>query len=213
MRLADLAGKTVVLYFYPKDRTPGCTVEACGFRDANAALQAAGEWSLDEAHTTVTFLAKHLGVSKTRGQFKDFDAIVEAEKDGRLTAATATIKVASIDTGVEKRDSHLKAADFFDAEKFPTLTFKTTSVTIEGRTATLVGDLTIKDKTERVTLKGEFLGKTAIDFGQGPSTHAGYSVKTQINRQKFGLAFNAMAEGSAVVSDLIDIELEFEIMK
>ncbi len=173
----------------------------------------AGEWSLDKAHTTVTFLAKHLGVSKTRGQFKDFDATLEADKDGKLTSATATIKVASIDTGVEKRDGHLKSADFFDAEKYPTLTFKTTSVTIEGGTATLVGDLTIKEKTERVTLKGEFLGKTVIDFGQGPSTHAGYSLKTQINRQKFGLSFNAMAEGTSVVSDLIDLELEFEIMK
>lgn len=173
----------------------------------------AGDWKLDKAHTTVTFIAKHLGVSKTKGQFKDYDATVEADKDGKLTSAVATIKIASLDTGVEQRDTHLKSADFFDAEKFPTLSFKSTSITIEGGTATIVGELTIKDKTERVTLKGEFLGKSVIDFGQGPSTHAGYSVKTQINRQKFGLAFNAMAEGTSVVSDLIDIELEFEIAR
>lgn len=178
-----------------------------------AAPAHAGDWSLDKAHTTVTFLAKHLGVSKTKGQFKDFDATIDADKDGRLTSAAATLKVASIDTGVEKRDTHLKSADFFDAEKFPTISFKSTGIKIDGSAAVIVGELTIKDKTERVTLKGEFLGKSVIDFGQGPSSHAGYSVKTQINRQNFGLSFNAMAEGTAVVGDLIDIELEFEIMK
>ena len=173
----------------------------------------AGEWSLDKAHTTVTFIAKHLGVSKTKGTFKDYEATVDADKDGKLTAATATFQVASIDTGVAQRDTHLKSPDFFDAEKFPTLSFKSTAITVKDGTATVVGDLTIKDKTERVTFKGEFLGKSTIDFGQGPSTHAGYSLKTQINRQKFGLSFNAMAEGTAVVSDLIDLELEFEIQR
>jgi len=173
----------------------------------------AGDWSLDEAHTTVQFVARHLGISKVKGEFKDFDATVEADKDGKLSSATATVKIASIDTGVPKRDAHLKAADFFDAEKFPTLSFKSSAIKIEGTTVTIVGDLTLKDKTEKVTFKGEYLGRTTLDWGQGPSTHAGYSLKTQINRQRFGLSFNAVAEGTAVVSDLIDIELEFEIQR
>jgi len=179
---------------------------------APSAAHAEG-WQLDKAHSSVGFTARHLAISKVRGGFADFDATLDASPDGVLKAATATIQVASVDTGIDKRDGHLKGADFFDAAAFPTLTFTSVEVKREGATVKLIGDLTMKGKTQRITLTGEFLGTRVADFGQGPTTRAGYSFEGQINRKSFGLAFDAMAEGTAVVSDLIELHIDLQMFR
>ncbi len=179
---------------------------------ANAANES--EWQLDAAHSSVAFSVKHLGISKVTGSFKEFSGkILADDATGKITAIEGEVKVKSVNTGIDARDNHLKAADFFDAEKFPTMKLKTTSIVIKGSEITAVADLTIKNTTKSVTFKGEFLGARAVDMGQGKTMRAGYSVSTIINRQDFGLKFNKLAEGVSVVGDEVKITLEAEIFK
>ncbi len=176
----------------------------------------AGAWSLDKAHSSIEFTARHLGLSKVRGSFAAFDASLDADKTGKLATASSKVQVDSIDTGMEKRDAHLKAPDFFDAKAHPTMSFTSQGVKFDPadpKKVKLIGDLTIKGVTKRVTFEGEFAGTRVADFGGGPTTRAGYEFTTTINRQNYGLSFNAMAEGTAIVSDLIEIDLYLEIYR
>jgi polyisoprenoid-binding protein YceI len=170
------------------------------------------EWTLDAAHSRVAFVARHLGFSKVEGQFKKFAATVTADsKSGKITALEATADTASVDTGIEKRDTHLKSDDFFNAAQYPQLKIVMKKITWAGNKFTATADLTIRDVTKPVTFKGEFLGTHVVNFGQGPTQRAGYEATAKISRKDFGLKYSAITEGIAIVGDEIEIKLQAEI--
>jgi polyisoprenoid-binding protein YceI len=166
-------------------------------------------WVLDPTHSEVQFKVKHLVISTVTGTFKKFDGKFEADNDDFSNASISfTLDVNSIDTNQPDRDSHLKGADFFDAEKYPTISFQSTSFTKEGDDEySLTGNLTIKDTTKPVTLKVEH-GGTAADFYG--NFKAGFDIEGKINRKDFGLTWSAVTEaGSVVVGD--DIKLHASV--
>lgn len=151
------------------------------------------KWVLDPMHSEVQFKVKHLVISTVTGSFKTFEGSVEAEGD-TFEGATAefSLDVNSIDTNQEMRDGHLKGAEFFDAEKYPKITFKSTAITADS----LTGNLTIKDVTKSVTLDLEH-GGTATDFYG--NLKAGFEVTGKINRKDFGLVWDGVTEAGAIV--------------
>ncbi len=172
------------------------------------------EWSLDAVHSNVGFVARHLGFAKVKGEFKDYSATVSAHpQTGKITGLTARAKVASVTTGMSKRDDHLRADDFFNAEKFPEMKLELKSIRWAGKKFRAQVELTIRDVTKVVPFTGELLGLHKADFGGGDALHAGYEATATINRQDFGLSFSKVAEGVAVVSDKVDIRLNVEISR
>jgi polyisoprenoid-binding protein YceI len=170
------------------------------------------EWTLDASHSQISFVARHLGFSKATGHFKKFAAVVRADpKTGKISALEATAETASIDTGIEKRDAHLRSDDFLNADKFPQLKLVAKSIKWNGNKFTAQADLTIRDVTKSVPFKGELLGVHNVNFGQGLTTRAGYEATATINRKDFGLKWNMVTEGLSVVADPIQIELAVEI--
>lgn len=174
----------------------------------------AADWTLDHMHSRVGFSVPHLGISKVNGQFKDYAAELTADPaTGKISALKATVKIASVDTDIEARDNHLRSPDFFDAEKFPAMTFVLKEAKWEGKSLALHGDLTIKGVTKKVVFKGEFRGPQKINMGQGDQLRSGYSLTTVINRQDFGLSFNKVVDAVSLVGDDVTIQLDIEIYK
>ena len=166
-----------------------------------------GTWAVDASHTEVGFVARHLMVSKVRGYFKDVEGTVEVAEDITQSRVDVTAQIASVETGSADRDAHLKSEDFFDAEKFPTMRFVSTS--FDG--STLTGDLTIKDVTKSVEFDVDFGG-----VGQDPwgNTKAGFEATATVNRKDWGLTWNAAVEGGGVlVSDKITINIDVQLAK
>ena len=148
------------------------------------ATQTLTKWVLDPMHSEVQFKVKHLVISTVTGKFKSFEGELETENDDFVDANISfSLDVDSIDTTQEQRDGHLKSAEFFDAENFPKISFKSTSFTKDGDDYTLVGDLTIKDITKSVTLDVEHGGSAADFYG---NTKAGFEITGKINRKDFG---------------------------
>ena len=170
-------------------------------------------WSVDNAHSQVGFAVKHLMISTVRGRFGSVSGTVEFPggdyKDAR---ADVSIDAASIDTREEKRDTHLRSADFFDVERFPTLTFKSRRVqAINGDTFQLVGDLTIKGITREVVLDVEVEGFQKDPWG---NQKAGFSATTKVNRKDFGLTWNqALETGGLLVGDDVKISLDVQLLQ
>lgn len=151
------------------------------------------KWALDPMHSEVQFKVKHLVISTVTGSFKTFEGTVTTGGDTFEGAEVEfSLDVNSIDTNQEQRDGHLKSAEFFDAEKYPKITFKSTSLTDDK----LTGDLTIKDVTKSVTLDVEH-GGTATDFYG--NLKAGFEVTGKINRKEFGLTWSGVTEAGAIV--------------
>lgn len=168
---------------------------------------AAGTWTIDPAHSTVGFSVKHLMVSKVRGTFDTFSGTITVAEDG-TPSVNAEISVASISTKNEQRDGHIRSADFFDAEKFPTATFVSTSVAPKGDDYVLTGDFTLKGVTKPVSLDLEFNG---VNPGMGNGPVAGFEATTVISRKEFGIDIEMPLEGGGVVvGDKITITLEIE---
>ncbi|MFH2049486.1 MAG: YceI family protein [bacterium] len=170
----------------------------------------AENWTVDGAHSSVNFTVRHMVISKVHGVFKDFSGYISFnEKNIENSSVTFTVDMASVDTDNEKRNEHLKSADFFDVEKYPTMTFKSTKVIKgEGNKFKLVGDLTIKDVTSEVTFDCEFGGIVKLQEGDAK---AGFSAATTINRQDFHVAWSKTLDGGGlVVSDDVDISIEIE---
>ncbi len=170
-------------------------------------------YTIDKIHSTVQFKVRHLGISTVTGSFGEYDATVMMEGEDLSTlSATATFNVASIDTGVERRDGHLKSDDFFSAETYPEMTFESTGVrNIDGNDFELVGNLTIRDVTKEVVLEGELLGVTP---GMQGETRAGIEAEAKINRKEFGLTWDRITEaGSIVVSEDVRIILELQLVQ
>lgn len=169
------------------------------------------QWEIDKAHTKVQFVAKHLKISNVNGQFKEFSGSVNADREDFTDAdISVTIQVKSVDTDNEKRDKHLLGEDFFDAEKYPEITFESTSISKEeGDNYKLKGDLTIKDITRTENFKLEYLG-TVEAMG---STRAGFQLTGVIDRFDYNVDWdNSFAQGLVVGRD-IKINVDVELIK
>ena len=167
----------------------------------------AGTWTVDASHTEVGFTARHLMVSKVRGQFKDVEGTVTVGEPFSTSQVTATVQLASIETGSADRDAHLKSADFFDVENNPVMTFVSTDVSED----TLKGDLTIKGVTRPVEFDLEFGGVATDPWG---NTKAGFEAEAEINRKDWGLEWNVALEGGGVlVSEKVKIKLDVQLLK
>lgn len=174
-------------------------------------LPAAGTWTIDASHSSVNFKVKHLGVSKTRGRFTRFAGTVEVAEDPARTTVEATIDASSIDTHDSGRDEHLRGADFFDVANHPNLSFRSTGVAGKGDDWTLEGDLTIAGVTRPVSLEVEFDGVATDPWG---GSRAGFVAKASVNREDFGLTWNAALEaGGFLVGKNVTIELEVELVR
>ena len=172
----------------------------------------AGTWELDPAHTSVSFSARHLMVSKVRGRFGSFRGTITVGDNPLLSSVTAEIDTASIDTKDEQRDGHLKSPDFLDVDKYPTITFKSTAVRDAGDGEYDVeGDLTILDATRTVTLRVVLNGVEKDPWG---GTRVGFEANTEFSRKEFGLEWNATLEsGGVLVGDKVKVELEIEAVQ
>jgi polyisoprenoid-binding protein YceI len=167
----------------------------------------AGTWDLDPIHSHIGFAARHLMLSKVRGRFTKFDVQIVTADNPLDSTVTASIDAASIDTGNEMRDEDLRSERFLDTASHPLMTFRSTSVAPDGDKYKVTGDLTIRGVTKPVTLDVEIGG-----FGPDPygGTRAGFSATTEINRNDFGVSFNAPVPGGVMVSEKIPIEIEGE---
>jgi len=174
-------------------------------------VPAAGNWNIDRSHTSVEFVARHLMIAKVRGRFTDVAGTIEIGDAPEQSSAHVTIQAASISTGDEARDAHLRSPDFLDVERFPTLEFHSITVKNEGSQWLLAGDLTIRDVTRPVVLEVEFDGAAADPWG---NSKIAFSATTQVNREDFGLTWNAPLEaGGVVVGPKVRIDLNVEAVK
>ncbi|MBB5873082.1 polyisoprenoid-binding protein YceI [Allocatelliglobosispora scoriae] len=175
-------------------------------------IPAAGTYEMDANHKRVGFIARHMMVSKVRGEFAQATATIVVAEDPLQTTVTAVLQAESISTGAADRDAHLRSGDFLEVEKFPTLTFRSTGVSdVNGNEFTLTGDLTVKDVTKPVQLKVEFEGVEKNPWGQ---ELIGFSASTEIDREEFGLTWNvALETGGVLVGKKIKIEIEAEAIR
>lgn len=166
-----------------------------------------GTWVLDTAHTDIAFVARHAMVTKVRGTFDEFEgSVVVDQENPAVSVAKAVIKTASVNTGNEDRDGHVRGDDFFSVEQFPEMTFESTSFDIQGNSGTVTGDLTLKGITKPVTLDVEIFGVEEDPFG---NTRVGFEASTKINRKDFGVDFQApLGSGGVLVSEQITIQID-----
>jgi polyisoprenoid-binding protein YceI len=168
---------------------------------------AAGTYTIDPAHSEVTFSIRHL-MSKVRGSFTDFSGELSVADDLSVSTATASIRLASVDTRNADRDAHLRSAEIFDVERYPTMTFATTGVRADRGRYVLDGELTIKDVTRQVALEVEFNGTGTDPWG---GTRAGFTATTEISRKDYGIEFNVPLQGDKVLlGDRVDVQLEVQ---
>ncbi|MGO1318776.1 MAG: YceI family protein [Galactobacter sp.] len=170
-----------------------------------------GTWKLDTTHAEIGFSICHAGVSKVRGHFNEFSGVALVGDDLGSSAVDVEIQVGSIDTRNEGRDGHLTAPDFFDAENFPGIVFKSTSLSMDGDEVTVAGDITIKGVTQPIVLTGEYNGAATDMFG---TDRFGLSIEGNLKRGDFGLTWNAALEtGGVMFSDKVKLEIEAEFTK
>jgi polyisoprenoid-binding protein YceI len=166
-------------------------------------------YKIDKAHSEVVFQIRHL-VTKVRGRFDDFEGMVQLNEDRpELSSVEFTIKAASIDTNEKDRDTHLRSADFFDVEKFPTLTFKSKQIVKKSNESyDVIGDLTIHGVTKEIVLPVTHLGKAKDPWGM---ERAGFEAEFTLNRKDFGLMWNAPLElGGFLVGDDVRVSLSIQ---
>ena len=166
-----------------------------------------GTWALDTNHTAVSFSIRRLGLAKVRGHFRDVSAELVVGATAAESRVTATIALASIDTGNADRDAHLRSPDLIDVERRPSMSFRSTEIRGVGPDWALVGDLTIGDVTHPVTLEVQLGGVS--DFVDG-TRHAGFEATGEIRRKDFGLGFGPMG---AMLGDVVKLELDLEFIE
>lgn len=170
-----------------------------------------GTWTIDPSHSSVGFVARHLMVSKVRGEFRSFAGTLTIAEDRLASSVQASVEMNSVSTGDDQRDGHLRTGDFFDTEQFPTMTFTSAAVRAAGDDFVLVGDLTIKGVTRSVEFELEFDGVSPDPWG---GTRAGFSATTVINRKDFGLEWNvALDTGGVLVGDKVTITLDIQAVR
>jgi polyisoprenoid-binding protein YceI len=168
----------------------------------------AGTWTIDPVHSEVGFTVRHMMVSKVRGKFTTFSGEIVTGADPLDSSVTAEIDLGSITTGNEQRDAHIRSADFFEVEKYPVMTYRSTGIRAGGDGFVLDGQFTLKGVTRNVPLTLELNGFGPDAYG---GTRAGFSATAEISRSDFGVSWNAAIEGGGVVvSDKVTIQLEIE---
>ena len=180
---------------------------------ATSLMAAEPGYVVDKVHSQVTFTVRHL-VSHVSGKFDDFSGVINGDLTKPAAASVEfTIKTASINTGVADRDKHLRSADFFDAEKHPEITFKSTSIkpTAKKNVFDVTGNLTMRGVTKTVTFPVEFVGRATDPWG---NDRAGFSATTTLNRKDYGINWNkALDNGGYLLSDDVDIKIDLEAAK
>ncbi len=169
-------------------------------------------WKLDKAHSSVTFSVRHMVISEVTGKFEDFEITLNSsKKDFTDAQLRASIKSASLNTDVPQRDTHLKSDDFFNVEKYPEITFTSSSVKkLDDSNYKITGNLTIRDVTKEVTFDATYNGTVAM----GKSLHAGWQATTTINRFDYKLMWNKTLEGGGlIVGENVKITLNLEFTK
>ena len=170
----------------------------------------AGTWAIDPVHSEVSFVVRHMMVSKVRGRFDKFEGSIVTADDPLASTVTASVDLSSINTGQEQRDAHIRSADFFEVEKYPTMNFTSTAIKASEEGYVLEGDLTLKGVTRAVAFNLEISGFGPDAYG---GTRCGFSASTQINRMDYGVAFNGPipgVPGGVAVSEKVKIEVEVE---
>ena len=172
--------------------------------------RAADNYKIDPAHSSVGFSVRHMGVSNVKGHFDEFVGSLVLD-NGSIQAATATIQVKSVNTGIERRDNHLRTADFFEAAKYPEITFKTKKVEKSGDQTILIGDFTMRGVTKELRLPVTLSGPVKDPQG---NTRIGLEAKATVNRKDYGMKFNAVMEtGGLMVGDEVTLEINAEAIK
>ena len=170
-------------------------------------------WNIDTAHSGITFSVRHMVFAKVRGRFGTWSGAIRLDPDD-LTQAIVEVEIdaASIDTGVNDRDEHLRSADFLDVDRFPKLRFRSRRVErIDDERYSVTGDLTIRDVTREVVLKAEYGGRAKDPWG---NQRAAFTASTSVDRREFGLTWNQVLEaGGVLVGERIDIELEVQAVE
>ena len=171
-----------------------------------------GDYKLDPAHSLIGFAVRHLEINWVEGRFKEFEGTIRYDdKDVTKSTVEFSAKVASVDTEVEARDKHLRTADFFEVEKYPTMTFKSTRVERKGGDAyVLHGDLTLKGVTKPVALPFTLKGAVKDPWG---NTRFGIAAETKINRRDFGINYGNAFAGGFDVGNEVTISLQLEAVK
>ena len=213
-----LALIVTALAFLVGSQTFNFPTRAANFTDdknkqALTAAETAGTYSIDPLHTNVGFRVRHMGLAIVLGKFTDYTGTISyVPNDITKSSVQFTAKVASLDTGVKQRDDHLRSADFFEVEKFPEMTFRSTRIERKSdKTFIAHGDLKIKSVTRQIALPVEFYG--AIKDSQG-QTRLGGSATLNINRQDYGIKWSQILDnGSLVVDNNVQIELQFEAVR
>jgi polyisoprenoid-binding protein YceI len=169
-------------------------------------------WNIDGTHSSINFSIKHMVISKVRGRFAKFTGTLNLDDaDVTRSVVEATLDATSIDTGMPQRDTHLRSPDFFDAEKYPALVFRSTRIEKDGARYRLVGELTIRDVTREVSLDVESGGRAKDPWG---NERVGFVARGVIDRKDFGLGWNQVLEaGGVLVGDRVDIELDVQAVK
>ena len=171
-----------------------------------------GTYTIDPSHTRLGFSTRHAMVTRVRGSFNQVEGTATTGPNLEGAAIELTIQATSVDTRSEDRDGHLRSADFFDVETYPTLTYRSTEVTaVDDQTMRVTGDLTIKDVTRPVTVDFEYAGGATDPFG---NQRIGFEGSVQVNRKDFGLVWNAALEtGGVLVSEKVTLEFEVSAIK
>ena len=171
------------------------------------------QWAFDPVHSSISFTVRHMVVSKVRGLFGKWDGTLAMDdRDPAGGSVAVTIDAASINTGVDQRDGHLRSPDFLDVERFPTITFRSTRVEKAGTGELKVtGDLTIHGVTRAVVLDVEYAGSTKDPWG---GVRAGFSGRVTLDRKEFGLTYNQLLEtGGVLVGENVEVAIEAEMVK
>jgi polyisoprenoid-binding protein YceI len=174
-----------------------------------SSVEAQETWTVDKGHSSASFKVRHF-TANVIGQFRDFDGVVTIDRANPAKSSVEfTIQSASIDTGNENRDKHLRSPDFFEVEKFPAITFKSTAVAPKGKDAfDVTGDLTLHGVTKRVTLPVTFGGFMKTQRGE----KSGFEVETTLNRKDYGIVWNrALDEGGFMLSDDVKVTINLEM--
>ncbi len=177
-----------------------------------SALAETARYDVDRDHSAIEFRVAHMVVSKTTGRFMDYSGFIEMDPEA-LTVKTidATIKTASVNTNHEKRDAHLRGPDFFNVEKFPTMTYKLKSYRKVGEDYQAVGELTLLGVTKEITLVGKFNGVAKDPWG---NIRAGFTAEGKLNRKEFGMNWSkTLDSGGLVVGDEVFVKLDIECIK
>jgi polyisoprenoid-binding protein YceI len=171
---------------------------------------AADTYKIDPAHTSIGFSVRHLGINNVKGQFKEFAGAIVLD-DGKITEASGTIQVKSVDTRVQQRDDHLRTADFFDAAKHPTITFKTKRIEVTGGQIVMIADFTMRGATKELRLPTKMAGPAKDPWG---NLRIGLEAKTKLNRKDYGINYHQVLEtGALVVGEEVELEINAEATK